>query len=131
MTAVNIYAKFAKDHNLEMVDGAKFYIDKANDSYISVLRCFGRNKEWAKVNAELAKKSEQFTEEELELERSKEFIRLHIVGWNNIADKNGNEIPFSKTVAQTVLLDLPDLLDNLMMFALDGDNYSVENVAKN
>lgn len=130
-TAVNIYGKYAKDQNLEMVEGAKFYIDKENDSYIRVLRLTGRNKGWLKANAELAKKSEQLTEDEMENERSKIFIKYFVVGWNNIADQNGNELAFSPNVAETVLMDLPDLFEELFTFAMNGDNYKVENVAKN
>lgn len=131
MKAVDIYAKYAKDHKKEMVEGAKFYLDKENNSYISVLRFFARNKEWAKESAELAKKAEQFTEDELEVERNKLAIKHFVVGWNNIADESGNEIPFDKETAEKVLLDLPDLFEDLFAFALNGDNYTVDKVAKN
>lgn len=129
--AVNLFAKYAKDTNKEFVNGAKFYIDEDQDSYILVKRFTSRNKELAKAQAELAKELGDRSDEQAEKARLELFIEHLIAGWNNIAGKDGKLLPFSIETAKELLLALPDLTDELVAFSLEGNNYKVDEIAKN
>jgi hypothetical protein len=62
------------------------------------------------------------------------FIRGCLAGWQNICDKDGNEIEFSEKAAEALFSDLPDLLDDLMEQSTNITNYqdeTVEEDAKN
>lgn len=129
--AFNIYRKFAKDADKELVHGAKFIIDEETDCYIRVKRCVSRNKEWLKAQAELAKKLGDRDDDDSIFLRHKSFIETNVTGWNNVADEKGELLPFTTDTAIKVLTDLPDLLDEIIAFSLDGDNYNIDDTVKN
>lgn len=129
--ALDIYRKFATNKDEELRSGAKFVIDDETDTYIMVKRCFSRNRNLTKAQAELAKQLGERDDEEAEYQRSALLVRHLVVDWNNIGDTNGDPIPFSIEKAIEVLTDLPDLLDKLVAFAIDGDNYRLDKIAKN
>lgn len=133
MTKINLYAKYGSDRNKEQA-GVPFYIDKDSDTYINVARWTVRNVEHTKAQAEVSLKMANASESELEEARSRVFIEHLVTGWNNIVDKDGNELPFSKENALALLGDLPDLVNELFTFSLNRENYgldSVETVTKN
>lgn len=130
--AFDIYQKFAKDADKELVHGAKFIIDADSDCYITVKRCVSRNKEWLRAQAELSKRLGDRDDDEAVFLRNKAFIETNVTGWNNIANRHSGEVlPFTTDVAIKVLTDLPDLLDQLIAFSLDGNNYNIDDIVKN
>lgn len=133
MTKINLYAKYASDRQKEKT-GVPFYIDKDSDTYILVGRWCARNVEHLKAQAEISLQMADVDESEREEARIRVFAEHLITGWNNITDKDGNELPFSRENAVMLLSDLPDLANDLLNFALDRTNYgldSVETATKN
>ena len=131
MKAVNIYAKYQTDSDLELKTGAKFYIDKEADSYILVKRLTGRNKELMKAQAELDKELGDRQDEEAGKKRLALYVDQLVVGWHNIAGADGKPLEYTPETAKQVLLELPDLLDLVVAFTTNANNYRVVNVAKN
>lgn len=41
------------------------------------------------------------------------FIKTLLLGWSNVKDEKGNEIAFNESNAEKLLVDLPDLYDEL------------------
>ncbi len=133
MTKINLYAKYGSDRQKEKV-GVPFYIDKDSDTYINVARWTARNIEHTKAQAEVSLRMANVDENELEEARMEVFARHLITGWNNITDKEGNDLEFTPDNAVMLLKDLPDLAQILLSFSLDRENYgldSVETVTKN
>ena len=133
MTKINLYAKYGSDHQKEKT-GVPFYIDKDSDTYILVGRWCARNVEHLKAQAEVSLRMADVDENEREEARTRVFAEYLITGWNNIVDKDGNDLPFSRENAVALLADLPDLVNELVSFSLDRENYgldSVETATKN
>lgn len=133
MTKINLYAKYGSDRQKEKT-GVPFYIDKDSDTYILVGRWCARNVEHLKAQAEVSLRMADVDENEREEARTRVFAEHLITGWNNIVDKDGNDLPFSRENAVALLADLPDLVNELVNFSLDRENYdldSVETATKN
>ena len=133
MTKINLYAKYGSDRQKEKT-GVPFYIDKDSDTYILVGRWCSRNVEHLKAQAEVSLRMADVDENEREEARTLVFAEHLITGWNNIVDKDGNDLPFSRENAVALLADLPDLVNELVNFSLDRANYgldSVETATKN
>lgn len=133
MTKINLYAKYGSDRQKEKA-GVPFYIDKDSDTYINVARWTARNIEHTKAQAEVSLQMANANENELEEARMDVFARHLITGWNNIIDKEGNDLEFTPDNAVMLLKDLPDLAQILLSFSLDRENYgldSVETATKN
>lgn len=127
MTKINLYAKYGSDVQKEK-NGVPFYIDKDSDTFIRVARWTTRNVEHFKAQAELAKELVGVPEDKAEEARKRVFVEHLVTGWNNIVDREGNELPFTTENALKVLCDLPDLIDELFQFSMDRDNYGLDGV---
>jgi hypothetical protein len=46
-----------------------------------------------------------------------------IADWENVTDRDGNQVPYSKEAALKFLTDLPELSDELAQLCLNIDNY--------
>ncbi len=55
------------------------------------------------------------------------FAEYIVKGWENIQDREGNNIPYSKDACVSLLNDLPDLYDVLYKFAGEISNFLVAN----
>lgn len=124
---INLYTRYGSDTKKEL-EGVPFYIDKDSDTYIKVARWSGRNIEHFKAQAEVASKLAHATENEREKARVQVFIKHLITGWNNIIDRDGNDLEFSEENALALLSDLPDLVDELFAFSTNRSNYSLDGV---
>lgn len=127
MTKINLYAKYGSDRQKEKA-GVPFYIDKDSDTYIRVARWTSRNLEFSKAHAEMTLRMADADDEQREEASMQLFIRHLITGWNNIIDKEGNDLPFSSDNAMMLLEDLPDLTQLLFNFSLDRTNYGLDGV---
>lgn len=125
MTKINLYAKYGSDRQKEKT-GVPFYIDKDSDTYINVARWTSRNLEFSKAQAEVTLQMADVDEDQREEARMRVFARHLITGWNNIIDKEGNDLPFSPDNAVMLLEDLPDLTQLLFNFSLDRANYGLD-----
>lgn len=131
MTKINLYAKYGSDRTKEQ-NGTPFYIDKETDTYIIVGRWTSRNIEHTKAQAEVTLKYADYPDGDREREeaRTKVFAKYLVKGWNNIIDKDGNDLPFTTENAIALLLDLPDLVNEMVDFALNRTNYPIDSVEK-
>lgn len=130
MNKINLFAKYGSDLNKE-VKGVPFYIDKDADCYILVGRWCSRNVEHNKAQAELSKKLVGVPELEAEQARKRVFVEHLVKGWNNVYDKDGNELPFTTENAATLLVaELPDLSDDLFTFSMNRENFGLDSVEK-
>ena len=131
MTKINLYAKYGSDRNKEQ-KGVPFYIDKESDTYILVGRWTARNVEHFKAQAEVTAKYADLPDGDRDREeaRTKAFATHLVTGWNNIVDKDGNELPFTTENAIKLLLDLPDLVNEMVDFALNRANYPIDGIEK-
>lgn len=129
---INILKKYGSDLSLE-IKGAKFYLDEESDSYIVVSRVCTRNIDYVREQAELVSKLDGADEMEINVETGKVFIRHLVKGWNNIIDDNDEIIEFTTEKALEILLGAPELLTQLIDFALNRENYisREEDVVKN
>lgn len=127
MTKINLYTKYGSDRQKEKT-GVPFYIDKESDTYILVARWCSRNVEHLKAQAEISLQMANVDENEREEARTRVFAEHLITGWNNIVDKNGNDLPFSPKTAVALLEDLPDLVNELVDFSLKRENYGLDSV---
>ena len=125
MTKINLYAKYGSDRQKEKT-GVPFYIDKDSNTYINVARWTSRNLEFSKAQAEVTLQMADVDEDQREEARMRVFARHLITGWNNIIDKEGNDLPFSPDNAVMLLEDLPDLTQLLFNFSLDRANYGLD-----
>jgi hypothetical protein len=51
------------------------------------------------------------------------FLDTTLIGWKDIKDESGSDVPFSKEMAKKVLIQYPDLFEELKAFASKADNY--------
>lgn len=56
------------------------------------------------------------------------FAQTVILGWENVTDRDGNELEFSPENAQKLLLDLPDLFASLREEAVAAANFRADEV---
>lgn len=127
----NLVRQFGTDAEKE-VKGVRFYIDKEHDIWILISRFVMRNSELQKQYAQLAVKFGDDTKSAEYIRAANEaFIRSCVRGWNNICDNDGEEIEFSIDKAIEILMQTPDLLEVLYKFALDDDNYRLDEAIKN
>jgi len=53
-----------------------------------------------------------------------------LVGWADLFDDSGEEIPYSVDAAAQMLLDIPELLSFVSQFSINHANYRAETVAQ-
>lgn len=129
MTKIDLYAKYGSDRNKEQ-KGVPFYIDEETNTYITVARWTVRNVEHTKAQAELSLRMADASEADREDASMEIFVRHLITGWNNITDKDGNDLEFTPDNAVALIRDLPDLGNILLNFALKRENYGLDSVEK-
>lgn len=62
-------------------------------------------------------------EGELEAANTKVMIQGNIIGWENIQDRDGSPLPFTRENLTRVLSDLPELVDRIRAFSANMANY--------
>ena len=96
---------------------ATLYIASSNGS---------NNTKFAKRSLELSEKRANFELENPE-ERAKQVREVYaecvLVGWENVTDKDGKEIPYSKENALKLFNDLPRLFDKIVELASDINTF--------
>lgn len=127
----NLQSVFGTDEGLE-VDGKWFEV--TDEVSFKLKRFGGRNSAKGKKLRALylkphARKIQNDTiTAELETEiYVKIFVELSLTDWKGILDftnkLEGEEVPFSKERAISLLCDMPDLLEELMALAQNSDEY--------
>ena len=124
----NIFKRFGTDLQAEQ-EGRKYYLDRDIDAYILVAS-YKRNKNLQRENVEILERAEH-KGDDVEQEFVKAFVRNCVKGWNNISNIEGEELPYSNEAALELLVQLPDLVEDLIKFASDNENYRIEEIAKN
>lgn len=124
----NIFKRFGTDLQAEQ-EGRKYYLDRDIDAYILVAS-YKRNKNLQRENVEILERAEHKSDD-VEQEFVKAFVRNCVKGWNNISNIEGEELPYSSETALELLVQLPDLVEDLIKFASDNENYRIEEIAKN
>ena len=51
-----------------------------------------------------------------------------LVGWRDMVDDDGNEIPYSVEAAQEMVLEIPELLEFVTQFSINHANYRAQTV---
>lgn len=128
---MDISKKFKRDAD-KIVNGAKMFLDEANDVYILVARMHISNPVFKKAGQAKAERNQA------ELERVKnddvkrnEFLErvgqetvadVLITGWNNL-EFDGQPFEYSVENAHRIKNELPELFEEIMNFAIDPRNY--------
>lgn len=112
---MNLYATFAQSPELEGTDGITL---RYGDATIRVLRAGGTNQKYYEAWRRHATSAGEIvrvnpTDKEAILNLAKVYAESVIAGWNNVQDKEGKEIPFSKENVIKVLTDLPELFTDI------------------
>ena len=127
----NLVRQFGVDTEKE-INGVRFYIDKEHDIWILISRFVMRNSELQKRFAQLSiKYNDDVKNPEYVKASNVAFIETCVKGWNNICGDDGEEIEFTTEKAVDVLMQTPDLLEVLFKFALNEDNYRLDDAIKN
>ena len=56
--------------------------------------------------------------------------RAVLLGWENVADQEGNEVPYSEDLGYEALRADPDMLEFVMDMALDNENFAAAEEAE-
>lgn len=131
---VNLYEQFETNSQCE-VDG--IFIDygpnsKGKSIRFKLARAGGKNIQFAKAMEKHSKPHRRMIELGLLSPSVAEgiirtvFIESILKGWENLEDRDGNELPYSSESAQKLFTDLPDLFTNLNEMARDASNFREE-----
>lgn len=129
---MSIYEQFDVDQKKE-TEGVWFWFPGKNSKPgFLIARMGGGNKKFGAVHAEknapyLAQRQAGNLPEDVSQRISIEvFVESSLLNWADIRDRAGNVIPFSTENAVKLMLDLPELFNELWMRALDRENFLAE-----
>tara|TARA_R110000787_G_scaffold5686_8_gene20553 strand:- start:9961 stop:10365 length:405 start_codon:yes stop_codon:yes gene_type:complete len=127
MTKTNLSKAYAKDKSLEQ-DGKWFQV--AEGVEFKLKRMGGSNATNVnKIRANIIKPHVRLIEKNLldkDVEKGlyvKVFVQACLVDWKGLLDHDDQEIPFTKEFAQELLKETPDLFDDLVDLANEGESY--------
>lgn len=127
----NIYEMFETDDQLE---ASGVWIDYGKAGSFLVGRMGGANTKFAQVfEAKMRPYRRQLDNKTLPLDVAEKvlresFIEACLMGWENVKDRKGKAIKFSKAAADKLFQDLPDLFTDLHTQASQMANFKVEEV---
>lgn len=131
---MSIFNTFAIDANKES-NGVPITFDPNKDGTIPtfyVARQSRGNKRFQKAVRQVQKPytrqiaAKKLSDDVAEVLVKEAFIKGCLIGWSNIKDQDGNEIPFNEQAANELFDKLPDLLDVLMEESTNNANYQAE-----
>lgn len=134
---MNPYALFKTDQNLEAGQGVKLEYDGFS---ITIHRAGGGNRKYQTVfSSKIAphrRKVDQGTLAEDVMRRvlAETYAESVITGWENVTDEQGKPIEFTTENVTKLLLDLPELFNDIINSATDLKNFraaAIEADAKN
>lgn len=126
MTQVKgLYSQFKSDENVEK-DG--LFLEYGDNSHgqpmrIRIARAGGSNVQFGKSFERHSKPYKRLLQiGQMEEEQNRRlmlnvYLDAVIKGWENVEDREGNPLPFSRVNAETILTDLPDLFQDIMVQA--------------
>ena len=131
---MNIYSQFGTDRTKEKEGVWIDYglNDHGNPQRFKVSRIGKSNPEFRKCLEKVIRPHRRAIEanllplEQQESLYAKVFVKVVLLGWENILDREGKEIPFSEDNATALLKDLPDLYDDLQAQAAEIGNFQEE-----
>lgn len=109
-----------------------FGTDENKDPTFIVRRAGGRNRQFQARYQALTKRYErQIRQGTLPVEKQNElymtaFVEHVLIGWKNVTDRKGEDIPFSKEAAVELFNTLPDLFDELTSQAASAETFRIE-----
>lgn len=121
-----LYDKFGNDQVQESVTGIRLVYD---DAVFIVRRAGGSNLKYqAEVRKLVRPVRKQIEYEQLgEKEQQQIYMRAHaravVIGWENVTDRNGNQMPFTEENFVKLMSDLPDLWDAFSTACADATNF--------
>lgn len=125
---MSLYSKFKSDPALEkngvvlqygFVENADGEPDLERPIGFRVARAGGANVAYAKrLEAAIKPHRRQIQTETIDAKVAERlmmevFVETVLLGWENVQDENGNDLPFSKQNAIKLFTDLPDLYKNV------------------
>lgn len=129
---MSFYNTFATDKNLE--SGAGVTLDYGKDGKITIHRAGGANQKYARVaSVKLKPYSRQIQTGTADPDVIKRvmaeiYADAVITGWEGVTDKNGKTIPYSKENVVKLLVDLPDLFEEIQKQADLISNFRAEQI---
>ena len=131
---MNLYEQFQTNSQCE-VDG--IYIEygpnsKGNPIRFKVARAGGKNTQFAKAMEKHTKPHRRLIEMNLLSPTIAEkivrtvFIESILKGWENVEDRNGEELVYTPEAAEELFSELPDLFNSLSEMAKDASNFRQE-----
>lgn len=137
-----LYKNFATDNDTEI--NGFWYVADYNDDGTEVKFLLARKSKRNKKYGELLSKLLNPYQKQIELETispkvlQKLFLEAFLGGilknWQNVKDREGNDLPFNIQNAKKLMQDLPDLYDMLDKQSEKASNYhsvDVEEIVKN
>lgn len=135
---MSFYNTFETDKNLE--NGAGVVLDYGVSGKIKIHRAGGFNQKYARVaSAKLkpyARQLQTGTSDPDVIKRvmAEIYAEAVIIGWEGVKDKKGKALPYSKENVVKLMLDLPDLFEEIQKQAENLSNFrseQLEDDAKN
>lgn len=118
---MSLYKQFKTDDNLERVGILLEYGEnsKGKPIAIRIARAGGANSQYTKlIEARVKPYRRQIQNETIERVVVDKLLRqvyaeTVVLGWENVEDENGNELPFSTENCAKIFEDLPDLFSDI------------------
>lgn len=131
---MSIFSQYQTDRNLE-IKGISYEVGETDDGKpitFVLARAGGHNVDWTKAVAKGARgKERKLNPSAVDPVAAKQlilsaFVDSVLLGWSNVTDLDGNEIPFNRENALHLMRELPDLFSELLSVAQDSTAYRVE-----
>lgn len=129
----NVYTRFGTEPKLEE-RGVVMDYDLADGSTFSIKikRAGARNEEWKRLYNEIVKPRAddiiegKVSEKENKILLAEVWAKSVVVGWANIKDSEGNEVPFSVENCYELFCFMPDLLNDVINDSHNRSNFQEE-----
>ena len=114
----SLYDAFSTDRKAE-VEGVILEYPDCGDVEIRIARAGGENKRYLKALERIQKKyRSQLRTDTLSIEQARRihqevFAETIILGWKNVTDRDGNDLPFTRENCLKLFQDLPALWEDI------------------
>lgn len=135
---MSFYKTFGTSADLE--NGKGIDLDYGDDGVIVIHRAGGANKKYTSVAAQKLKpytrKLQNGTADPEAINKvmAEIYAESVIIGWRGVKDENGKDLKFTKENVVKLLIDLPDLFEDIQEQATKISNFRAsenEDIAKN
>lgn len=123
---MSLYARYETSNKLSIKGAPVKFPANEDGSFPTffIARAHSSNQLFAKAcKSNYEKGIPNMSEEELLEANLAIFLDANLIGWENILDRKGKVLPFSKENAKTLLTDLPEVFEKLQREASELSNY--------